>query len=62
MTRDARDSASPTDRSSGGKLSYADAGVDIDAGEAFVEAIKPNIAKTKRPGVMGAIGGFGRFV
>ena len=59
MTRDARDSASPTDRSSGGKLSYADAGVDIDAGEAFVEAIKPNIAKTKRPGVMGAIGGFG---
>ena len=59
MTRDARDSASPIDRSPGGKLSYADAGVDIDAGEAFVEAIKPNIAKTKRPGVMGAIGGFG---
>mgnify|MGYP001483969736 CR=1 FL=1 len=47
MTRDARDSASPTDRSSGGKLSYADAGVDIDAGEAFVEPIQPNIAKTK---------------
>ena len=59
MTRDARDSASPNDRSPDAKLSYADAGVDIDAGEAFVEAIKPNIAKTKRPGVMGAIGGFG---
>ena len=59
MTRDARDSTPPSDRIPGGKLSYADAGVDIDAGEAFVEAIKPNIAKTKRPGVMGAIGGFG---
>jgi len=40
-------------------LSYADAGVDIDAGNALVDAIKPMAAATKRAGVMGAIGGFG---
>jgi len=40
-------------------LSYADAGVDIDAGNALVDAIKPLIAATGRPGVVGSIGGFG---
>ena len=40
-------------------LTYADSGVDIDAGNAFVEAIKPHIKRTKRAGVMGSIGGFG---
>jgi phosphoribosylformylglycinamidine cyclo-ligase len=40
-------------------LSYRDAGVDIDAGEAFVEAIKPLARATERPGVMGGLGGFG---
>ena len=40
-------------------LSYRDAGVDIDAGDALVDAIKPLAASTERPGVMGAIGGFG---
>jgi phosphoribosylformylglycinamidine cyclo-ligase len=40
-------------------LSYVDAGVDIDAGEALVEAIKPIAAGTARPGTLGAIGGFG---
>lgn len=40
-------------------LSYADAGVDIDAGDALVEAIKPIAARTARPGALGSIGGFG---
>jgi len=40
-------------------LTYADAGVDIDAGNALVSAIKPLIAATKRPGADGSIGGFG---
>jgi phosphoribosylformylglycinamidine cyclo-ligase len=38
---------------------YKDAGVDIAAGEALVEAIKPAVSATARPGVMGALGGFG---
>lgn len=38
---------------------YKDAGVDIDAGAALVEEIKPLAAATKRPGVMGGLGGFG---
>lgn len=38
---------------------YKDAGVDIAAGEALVRAIGPAVARTKRPGVLGAIGGFG---
>jgi phosphoribosylformylglycinamidine cyclo-ligase len=40
-------------------LTYRDAGVDIDAGDALVEAIKPIAARTKRPGVLAGIGGFG---
>jgi len=40
-------------------LSYRDAGVDIDAGDALVEAIKPYAKKTMREGVLGGIGGFG---
>ncbi|AGF47107.1 phosphoribosylformylglycinamidine cyclo-ligase [Candidatus Kinetoplastibacterium desouzaii TCC079E] len=40
-------------------LSYRDAGVDIDAGEALVEKIKPLAAKTMRPEVLTGIGGFG---
>ncbi|MCG2586461.1 phosphoribosylformylglycinamidine cyclo-ligase [Massilia sp. TS11] len=40
-------------------LSYRDAGVDIDAGDALVEAIKPFAKRTLRDGVMGGIGGFG---
>lgn len=40
-------------------LTYAAAGVDIAAGNALVEAIKPAAARTRRPGVMGGIGGFG---
>jgi phosphoribosylformylglycinamidine cyclo-ligase len=40
-------------------LTYRDAGVDIDAGDALVEAIKPLAKATTRPGVMGGLGGFG---
>lgn len=40
-------------------LTYADAGVDIDAGNDLVERIKPAAASTKRPGVMDGLGGFG---
>lgn len=42
-----------------GGLSYRDAGVDIDAGNAVVEQIKPAIRSTSRPGAVGGIGGFG---
>lgn len=40
-------------------LSYADAGVDIDAGNALVERIKPAAAATARAGVVDGLGGFG---
>ena len=39
--------------------SYAEAGVDVTAGYASVELIKPHIESTYRPGVLGSIGGFG---
>jgi phosphoribosylformylglycinamidine cyclo-ligase len=40
-------------------ISYADAGVDIDAGNALVERIKPAAKRTARPGTMSGLGGFG---
>jgi len=40
------------------QISYKDAGVDIDAGNSFVENIKPLVKATKIPGVMGGIGSF----
>jgi phosphoribosylaminoimidazole synthetase len=46
-----------TDRPNG--LTYAGAGVDIDAGAALVEAIKPLAKSTRRPGADAALGGFG---
>ena len=43
----------------GNGLTYADAGVDIDAGNALVERIKPAAKRTMRPGTMSGLGGFG---
>ena len=48
---------STSDRSK--SLTYRDAGVDIDAGDALVENIKPFARKTMRPEVLAGIGGFG---
>jgi len=45
------------DKSNG--MTYAEAGVDIDAGNALVERIKPAAESTRRPGVMAGLGGFG---
>ena len=50
-------SANQSDQSK--PLSYRDAGVNIDAGNQFVEKIKSSVASTNRPGVMGSFGGFG---
>lgn len=52
-------SDSSSDSSSGSALSYKDAGVNIDAGNALVERIKGVTARTTRPEVMGGLGGFG---
>ena len=40
-------------------LTYKDAGVDIDAGYALVDRIKPAVARTRRPEVLSVLGGFG---
>lgn len=48
-----------TKTSSSPSASYAAAGVDIEAGDALVDAIKPAAKATSRPGVMGGLGGFG---
>ena len=42
-----------------GPLTYAAAGVDIDAGERAVSLMRPLVASTARPGVIGGLGGFG---
>lgn len=55
-SRPERDATAPTGRNG---LTYADAGVDIAAGNALVDAIKPLAASTARPGADGALGGFG---
>lgn len=41
------------------RATYRDAGVDIEAGEALVERIKPLARATDRPGTLGSLGGFG---
>jgi len=40
-------------------LSYRDSGVDIDAGNRLIDRIRPAVARTKRPGVLAGLGGFG---
>ena len=50
---------SSTQTPSTSPLSYKDAGVDIDAGDALIERIKPFAKKTMREGVLAGIGGFG---
>ena len=64
-----RECSNPRVRTSAGKggtmnsgkngITYADAGVDIDAGNALVDRIKPAAARTRRSGVMSGLGGFG---
>ena len=49
-------------RSSPAPLSYRDSGVDIDAGDALVERIKPYAKRTMRPEVLAGIGGFGALI
>lgn len=49
----------PKDPSSTHGLSYRDAGVDIDSGNALVERIRPLARSTARPELLGGIGGFG---
>ena len=49
-------------RSSPAPLSYRQAGVDIDAGDALVERIKPHAKRTMRPEVLAGIGGFGALI
>ena len=48
-----------SDKMTNNKLTYKDAGVDIDAGNALVERIKPLVAGTRRPEVIAGLGGFG---
>jgi phosphoribosylformylglycinamidine cyclo-ligase len=43
----------------GKPISYKDAGVDVAAGDAFVERIRGAVERTRTPGVLGAVGGFG---
>jgi phosphoribosylformylglycinamidine cyclo-ligase len=50
---------SPAAAGSQAAMTYRDAGVDIDAGNAVVERIKPLVRRSFRPEVMGGLGGFG---
>lgn len=53
------DKQGPSDKKKGKSLSYRDAGVDIDAGNALVQRIKSVTARTRRPEVLSELGGFG---
>jgi len=60
MTMENKPANKPADKSAAHNgLTYAQAGVDIDAGNLMVEKIKPLVRSTRRPGADGEIGGFG---
>ncbi len=59
MTQEPQTSKAGESRSAEQGLTYADAGVDIDAGNALVDAIKPMVRATRRAGADAEIGGFG---
>ncbi len=59
MASEDRSMRVPDAQGSNEHLTYRSAGVDIDAGDALVEAIKPLARATRRPGVLGGLGGFG---
>ncbi|WP_176056461.1 phosphoribosylformylglycinamidine cyclo-ligase [Brucella intermedia] len=60
MTMKNKPANKPADKSAAHNgLTYAQAGVDIDAGNLMVEKIKPLVRSTRRPGADGEIGGFG---
>jgi phosphoribosylformylglycinamidine cyclo-ligase len=44
------------------RITYRDAGVDIDAGDELVERIKPLVRRAQRPEVLAGIGGYGAKV
>ncbi len=54
-----KDELPPPGASRRNGLSYADAGVSIDAGAELVDRVKPAAKRTARPGVVGGLGGFG---
>jgi phosphoribosylformylglycinamidine cyclo-ligase len=56
------DSGDRSGHAGAGPITYRDAGVDIDAGDRLVEAIKPFARRTMRPEVLAGIGGFGALV
>jgi phosphoribosylformylglycinamidine cyclo-ligase len=57
--RDSKDFILTASSNTSSPLTYRDAGVDIDAGDALVERIKPAARRTMRPEVLAGIGGFG---
>src|SRR5262245_64319852 len=52
----------PNTMKEGPGITYRDAGVDIDAGDALVDRIKPIVRRTQRPEVLAGVGGFGALV
>src|SRR5438445_6874710 len=56
------DAGSEPSREAQASLSYRESGVDIDAGDRLVEAIKPFARRTMRPEVLAGIGGFGALI